>query len=164
MLDPQDRLLLINARDPMRRGATWWEIPGGGMDPGERTEDTVRRELWEEAGISDATIGPCVWTQTVRFSFAGLHFDQDEWIHVARCDGTAARPGGLEALEALAFGEQRWWRVDELMSRSPRTIPYRLSEFVSSLVGWRPGEDTPDPPIDITPSERQIADWAAADH
>lgn len=158
VFDPRDRVLLINARDPIRRSSSWWEIPGGGMDPGEQTEDTVRRELWEEAGIANATIGPCVWTQTVTFSFAGLHFDQDEWIHVARCDGATARPGGLEALEALAFGEQRWWAVDDLISEAPRTIPYRLAEFVAPLVAWQPG--TTYPQIDITPSPADIERWA----
>ena len=89
VLDPADRILLINARDPFGRDRRdWWEIPGGGIDRGEHTHDAVRRELWEEAGIRDAEIGPCVWTQTVRFTFAGLRFDQDEWVHVARCDGS----------------------------------------------------------------------------
>ena len=33
VLDPEDRLLLINARDPLRRnGPGWWEIPGGGIE------------------------------------------------------------------------------------------------------------------------------------
>lgn len=159
MLDPSDRLLLINARDPMRPGGPgWWEIPGGGMDPGESTTQTVRRELWEEAGIRDAEIGPCVWTQTVRFTFAGLRFDQDEWIHVARCDGTTARPGGLEALEALAFGEQRWWSPEELLEAQPRTIPYRLVEFLPLLLDG----PMPSDPIDITPDEEHQRRWLGA--
>jgi 8-oxo-dGTP pyrophosphatase MutT (NUDIX family) len=159
VFDPEDRLLLINARDPMRpRGPGWWEIPGGGMDPGESTTQTVRRELWEEAGIRDAELGPCVWTQTVRFTFAGLHFDQDEWIHVARCDGSAAPPGGLEALEALAFGEQRWWRVEDLIEASPRTIPYRLTEFLPRLLR----DAFPPEPLDITPDEAHQLRWRSA--
>lgn len=156
MLDPADRVLLINARDPFRRDCSgWWEVPGGGIDPGERTEDAVRRELWEEAGIRDAEIGPCVWTQTVQFTFAGLRFDQDEWVHVARCDGVASRPGGLEALEALAFGEQRWWTVDEVLEQRPRTIPYRLAEHLPALVAG----ELPEPPHDITPSEQDTLRW-----
>lgn len=158
MLDPADRVLLINATDPFgrdRRG--WWEIPGGGIDRGEQTEDAVRRELWEEAGIRDADIGPCVWTQTVRFTFAGLRFDQDEWVHVARCDGTTSRPGGLEALEALAFGEQRWWTLEDLLRERPRTIPYRLIEFLPPLLGG----EVPDVPHDITPEAHHVEAWQA---
>ncbi len=156
VLDPADRILLINARDPFRSGDHgWWEIPGGGIDRGELTHDAVQRELWEEAGIRDAEIGPCVWTQTVRFTFAGLRFNQDEWVHVARCDGTASRPGGLEALEALAFGEQRWWSMDELLAGRPRTIPYRLIEFLPALIAG----DHPSEPHDITPQEHHIQAW-----
>lgn len=158
LLDPSDRVLLISAKDPARRdGSGWWEIPGGGIDPGEDPVDAVRRELWEEAGIREAEIGPCVWTQTVEFTFGGWHFDQDEWIHVARCDGTSVGPAGLEALEALAFGEQRWWSVPDAVDAGLRTIPYRLLEVLPELID-RPW---PDEPIDITPSAAAVATWRA---
>jgi 8-oxo-dGTP pyrophosphatase MutT (NUDIX family) len=156
VLDPRDRILLISARDPARPGgAGWWELPGGGIDPGEATVDAVRRELWEEAGIRDAEIGPCVWTQAVEFTFGGWHFDQDEWIHVVRCDGTAAAPAGLESLEALAFGEQRWWTVEDAVAAGLRTIPYRLLEFLPTLVEAGP----PPEPLDITPDPDHVARW-----
>ncbi len=160
VLDPEDRLLLINARDPLRRnGPGWWEIPGGGIDPGETSLDAARRELWEEAGIAEAEIGPCVWTQRVEFTFGGWHFEQDEWVHVARCDGSTRGPRGLEALEALAFGEQRWWTLDEVLEHLPRTIPYRLPEFLPDLVIG----PLPDQPIDITPDADHVVRWRSVD-
>lgn len=156
IFDPDGRVLLISASDPARRaGPGWWEIPGGGIDPGETSEEAVRRELWEEAGIRTASIGPVVWTQAVSFDFGGWHFDQDEWIHVAHCDGTSEGPMGLEALEALAFGEQRWWTVEDLISSGQRTIPYRMPEFLASLRDGPLGAD----PIDITPSLEHIDTW-----
>lgn len=158
VFDPSDRVLLINAKDPLGSGRSWWEVPGGGIDPGESTADTARRELWEEAGIRDASIGPCVWTQRVSFTFAGMHFDQQEWVHVARCDGVTSAPGGLEALEVLAFGQQRWWTIDELIDQQPRTIPYRMIEFLPSLL-----HSIPDEPLDITPDEAAVQRWRTAD-
>ncbi len=125
------------------------------MDPGEETHHAVRRELWEEAGIAEADIGPVVFTQSVEFTFGGWHFDQDEWIHIAHCDGDAAGPRGLEALEALAFGEQRWWDVEELLASGERTIPYRLIEFLPDLCSG----SLPPEPIDITPSDEHVQDW-----
>ncbi len=158
VLDPQDRVLLIEARDPARRSTVgWWEIPGGGVDPGEEIVEAVRRELWEEAGIGDADIGPCVWTQRVEYTFGGYHFDQDEWIHVARCDGTSTGPQGLEYLEAVAFTQMRWWTVEELLDHGPRTIPYRMLEFVEDVAAG----NWPEVPIDITPAEHHVQRWQA---
>ena len=156
MFDPQDRILLIEGRDPAGRNAGgWWEIPGGGVDRGEEIEAAVRRELWEEAGIRDADIGPCVWTQQVDYTFGGWHFEQDEWIHVARCDGTSSGPGGLGHLEAIAFGEQRWWAVEDVVAHRPRTIPYRMVEFIEDLASGR----WPESPIDITPEVHHVEAW-----
>jgi 8-oxo-dGTP pyrophosphatase MutT (NUDIX family) len=158
VLDPSDRVLLINASDPARRsGAGWWEVPGGGMDPGETSEQTVRRELWEEAGIRDAEVGPCIWVQSVEFTFGGWRFEQDEYVHVARCDGTASGPMGLEALEALAFGEQRWWSLDQALELRPRTIPYRMLEFLPDVLSGRSFAE----PIDITPEPAHVEQWHA---
>jgi 8-oxo-dGTP pyrophosphatase MutT (NUDIX family) len=39
------RLLLVHVR---HRGC--WELPGGGIDPGESPREAATRELWEEAG------------------------------------------------------------------------------------------------------------------
>ena len=80
-------MLLLQARDPADAGkGHWWEIPGGGMDPGETSAEAARRELFEETGIVEAEIGPCVWTQHARFRFAGWKFDQHEHVHVAWTD------------------------------------------------------------------------------
>jgi 8-oxo-dGTP pyrophosphatase MutT (NUDIX family) len=158
VLDPADRVLLIPARDPARFDCPgWWELPGGGLDPGEDPVEAVRRELWEEAGIRDADIGPCVWTQQVNFTFAGLHFDQDEWIHVARCDGTLSGPGGLEALEAIAFGTPQWWPIEDVIGASLRTIPYRMLEFLPAVAAGQ----HPDEPLDITPEDHHVEAWRA---
>lgn len=156
VFDPADRVLLIEGRDPAGRNpGRWWEIPGGGVDRGEDIEEAVRRELWEEAGIADAEIGPCVWTQQVSYTFGGWRFEQDEWIHVARCSGSSAGPGGLEHLEAMAFGEQRWWSVDDVVTDRPRTIPYRMAEFIVDLAAGR----WPESPIDITPDHDHVQRW-----
>jgi len=127
----------------------WWEIPGGGIDPGETSAETALRELHEEAGITEAEVGPVVWVQHVEFSFGGLNFDQDEVIHVARTDQTEIRrPGGLEYLEALAYKGARWWTLDEVVNSDEPFLPPRLPELLPPLVAG----DYPDPPLDISPT------------
>ncbi|MFV0259334.1 MAG: NUDIX hydrolase [Acidimicrobiales bacterium] len=149
VLDPQKRVLLIKSSDPAHPGGPgWWEIPGGGMDPGESSADTARRELQEEAGILQAEIGPVVWTQQVQFTFAGLFFDQDEFIHVAWSEQVELAPPRLEAFEAMAFEEARWWTLDEVEGATGRFLPDRLPELLGDLVADR----FPDPPLDISPN------------
>jgi 8-oxo-dGTP pyrophosphatase MutT (NUDIX family) len=156
VFDPDGRVLLIQSRDPARRNrGHWWEIPGGGIDPGEATADAVARELWEEAGIREARVGPVVWTQAVNYTFAGWRFEQDEFIHVAHSPGGDTAPEALEYFESLAFGEQRWWHVEDVVEQNLRTIPYRMSEFLLQL---RDGH-LPTDPIDITPTELHVEHW-----
>lgn len=156
VLDPQERVLLINASDPAARHAgDWWEIPGGGIDPGESAEQAIRRELWEEAGIGEAEVGPCIWTQTVQFTFGGWHFDQDEWIHIVRCDGSSRGPAGLESLERLAFGVQQWWPLEQMIEQQPRTIPYRMTEFLPDVLSGM----LPIAPVDISPEPVHTDRW-----
>ena len=146
--DPVGRLLLIRSSDPVDRAKPpWWELPGGGVDHGETDEEALLRELSEEAGITDAIIGPCIWTQHAQFTFSGLNFDQHERVHIAHCDGTTDGIRRLEALVALAFEEQRWWDPREFLAGTEPTVPPRLREFLPAILDG----EFPDTPIDITP-------------
>jgi 8-oxo-dGTP pyrophosphatase MutT (NUDIX family) len=52
VLDSEGRLLLFHTRDPsIPELGTWWELPGGGIEPGETRHDAAIRELREETGI-----------------------------------------------------------------------------------------------------------------
>ena len=149
LLDGDGRVLLLEASDPIAPSAgTWWEIPGGGVDPHETSEQAARRELREEAGVHEAEIGPCVWVQRARFTFAGWRFDQWEEIHVAWCADPPAtwEPTGLEALEAMAFQRHRWWELDELLASEARVLPALLRTHLPDLVAGR----MPHEPIDIS--------------
>ncbi len=148
LLDREARIFLMHAEDPIDwRKPPWWEIPGGGMSPGEASEDAARRELREEAGIREVEMGPCIWVQHVEFDFAGYHFDSNERIHVAWCDGGEWKPEGLEALEAAAFMGAKWWTLDELLRSDVKVLPDRLREFLPAIVAG----DLPGEPIDISP-------------
>jgi 8-oxo-dGTP pyrophosphatase MutT (NUDIX family) len=145
-LSRDGRVLLLRAGDPLdRSGATWWEIPGGGLNPGESSEQAALRELYEETGISTAEIGPCVWIQRNRFTFAGYRFDSHERIHIAWCDDLRVAPAALEAIEAAAFDGHHWWEVEELLASDVAVLPPRLREFIADLVAGR----LPDVPVDI---------------
>lgn len=139
----------MQGSDPMRPfKGSWWEIPGGGMEPGETSAHAAARELYEECGFADIEMGPVVWTQYVEFDFAMYHFKSFDRIHVATVDRADAwNPQGLEALEAAAFEDARWWTLDELLDADVRTLPERLREFLPAIVAG----DLPDEPLDISP-------------
>lgn len=149
LLDADNRVFLMQGSDPMRpENGMWWEIPGGGIEPGESSDHAAQRELYEECGFADAVVGPCIWTQYVEFDFAMYHFKSNERIHLARTETAGVwNPQGLEALEAAAFEDGRWWALDDLIAAGVRTLPDRLLEFLPAIVAG----DIPAEPIDISP-------------
>ncbi|MDH3293035.1 MAG: NUDIX domain-containing protein [Acidimicrobiia bacterium] len=147
LLNDAREVFLIHSVDPADASkGSWWELPGGGIDPGERSEDTVRRELWEEGGMTGADIGPVVWVQHVEFDYGGYHFDQDEVIHVAwSTERQIHQPQGLESLEALAYRGARWWPVNDVAGSDEAFLPPNLGELLPTLADGV----LPDPPINI---------------
>nr|WP_284745948.1 NUDIX domain-containing protein [Amycolatopsis sp. RTGN1] len=69
LLNRDDEVLLIHTRDPDDPSHHWWELPGGGQDPGEKLEDTARREIAEETGLVVDQIGRKLWTRESRFTY-----------------------------------------------------------------------------------------------
>ena len=43
--DQRGRVLLIRVLDLNEQQRTWWELPGGGVEPGETVVDAARREF-----------------------------------------------------------------------------------------------------------------------
>ncbi|MFT7598222.1 MAG: 8-oxo-dGTP pyrophosphatase MutT (NUDIX family) [Acidimicrobiales bacterium] len=147
LFGPDQQVFLINAADPGGNGEPWWEIPGGGIEFGESSAHCAARELHEEGGFAEVEVGPVVATQHVQFTFAGMFFDQDEVIHVARTEqADIVAPQGLEFFEALAFRGSRWWTMDEILESKEQFLPPRFQELIAVLKNGLPAE-----PVDITP-------------
>ena len=50
ILVDQDRILMVNENDD---GRSYWVPPGGGFEAQDgNTRNTVKREVWEETGLS----------------------------------------------------------------------------------------------------------------
>ncbi|MDV6373332.1 NUDIX domain-containing protein [Deinococcus arenicola] len=104
--DKQGRLLLL------RHGGTGkWTVPGGSLEPGETFEACARRELFEETGLSAATLEPLEMLCGPDYRFTYLHGDVVDNVSVLyRAQGVSGELIPQEG-EVLEVG---WFGVDEL--------------------------------------------------
>jgi 8-oxo-dGTP pyrophosphatase MutT (NUDIX family) len=135
LLDPRDRLLLLCSFDPQDavRGR-WWTTVGGGVEPGEPPEAALRREIQEEVGIRDVSLGPLLWRRRSRFRFRGVVYDQDNHYYLARTPVTEVDLTGAQAIELETTVEHYWWRLDELHASDQVIYPNGLAGLLASLL------------------------------
>jgi ADP-ribose pyrophosphatase YjhB (NUDIX family) len=110
------RILLIErGREPLKGQ---WSLPGGAVETGERLEDAVAREVWEETGLR-------VQPETVAVIFERIMPDAagEPEYHYVLVDFICRVLGGT-----LCAGDDsncaRWFSFDELeeLSLTPGTI------------------------------------------
>ena len=124
LLDGDDRLLMLQIHDPYaNRGPNpitedFWLLVGGGVEPGETYEQAARREVGEETGIDDVTIGRCVWTQEKVVEWiTGLHLVVTRFFVGRVPTGTPVDFARHEPLEAATTVGYRWFTLPEILER-----------------------------------------------
>ena len=120
------RILSTEAVDP------FWIAPGGGLEAGETGEEGLRRELWEELGLTNFVIGPLVWRRQHTFTWAGRRFLQHEQYHVVHVDRFT--PIIIDEVEAKNIDEFRWWKAIDLEHAQERFTPLSLAAIVQRYV------------------------------
>lgn len=87
LIDPDGRVLIAQ-RPPGKGMAGLWEFPGGKVEPGERPEETVIRELQEELGIT--IMEPCLAPFTfASHTYPDFHLVMPLYV-CRRWDGTVS--------------------------------------------------------------------------
>ena len=145
LLDTDRRVLLVRFEFPT---ATRWALPGGGLEPGEDHVDALRRELEEEVGLVDATIGPQIWHRLHIVPFLNGEYDgQRERIHLVECSAFDPEPRlTWEQMNAEFVHELRWWTIEEIAASDAHFVPRELARSCST-----PARDgPPTEPIDVS--------------
>ncbi len=99
-----DGRVLIARRPEGKTLAGLWEFPGGKLDPGERPEAALIRELDEELGIAvkEACLAPLTFAS---HAYADFHLLMPLWV-CRRWDGTVSPREG-QALRWVRAGKLR---------------------------------------------------------
>ncbi|RPJ79350.1 MAG: NUDIX domain-containing protein, partial [Acidobacteria bacterium] len=125
ILTPEREVLLM--RVLQEQGDSFWITPGGGMESGETMVDCLRRELREELGLQEFTVGPLVWRRQHTFTWNGRRIRQRERYHVIEIEKFAPRISDpIESKTIVCF---RWWSEHELAATRERLTPLSLAEI-----------------------------------
>jgi 8-oxo-dGTP pyrophosphatase MutT (NUDIX family) len=142
LLDERERVLLFKFADPNEFVSggprLFWGTPGGGVNARETHEAAARRELWEETGINDATIGPWIWTEDHELILGGKRTRLRERFYLVRMQSPQIAMFNIPtAEERSAIREHKWWSVEEIASSSETFFPPGLPELIAPIVAGR---------------------------
>jgi double-stranded uracil-DNA glycosylase len=123
VIDERGRTLLLRYGDDY---GDWWVTPGGGREQGEADEQTLRRELEEEVGLTGFELGPLLW------ELNGWTLDEPGFgSFLSRV--YLVRIAGFEPPYLTEAHEVRWFSPAELEGVSTR--PLNLAERISFASG-----------------------------
>jgi 8-oxo-dGTP pyrophosphatase MutT (NUDIX family) len=137
LLDPQNRILLMKGRLPSAPHAPGaWFTVGGGVEPGETLGEAALREIREETGFRDASIGPVLWEgEQIHHDRKGRPVRVLERFMVARCAGGDPDREGWQALEREFVDDIRWWTHAELAACAEPVFPADLAQRLAEVLG-----------------------------
>lgn len=134
LIDAGGQVLLLHVLTPDEVPDGWWELPGGGIDPGESYLEAAVREIKEETGlILDPTqVGPPTWQRDATWRSGGTRRHQHEVVVTARVmtHHPVITDGGRTPEEVEDFVAARWWGIDEIARSRVRFYPGRLPELL----------------------------------
>lgn len=133
-----------NSTKDAEGAGTWWQMPQGGIDPGEDPAAAARRELYEETAIRTVTeiaempgwLTYDLPVELIGRAWGGRYRGQKQKWFAYRFTGddgeiSIAPPPGLEA----EFVEWRWMPVGDLLNR---IVPFKRDVYRQVLAEFAP--------------------------
>ncbi len=133
-----------NVSDSPEGGGSWWQMPQGGIDPGETPIEAAKRELWEETGITQAHIlaeSPDWYTYDLPAYlhgkvWGGKYRGQRQKWFLLRFDGADSEvnitPDDAEKVE---FDLWRWADLSEVVGL---IVPFKRQVYTQVVDGFAP--------------------------
>jgi mutator protein MutT len=101
----KDAQLLIQRRPLEGHLPGLWEFPGGKLEPGEKVDVCVAREVWEEVGVVCSPRAP-------RSPIDHVYPDRRVRLYPVDCDWVRGIPEARSALEVLWIAPGTLWQYD----------------------------------------------------
>ena len=136
VIDDAGRTLLFRAKVP-GTARIIWITPGGGINDGETEPDCVRREVFEETGLKEFEIGPCVWLRDHTFRWGDALMRQVESYFVVRAPAFEVNTDNHEELERSFLAGHRWFALEDLRSHDETLVPANFAELLEPLLAGR---------------------------
>ncbi len=97
----------------------WWYLPGGGVKRGESFENAVRREVWEEAGLTVGTL-----------TLLGLYHSRAEGKNDHVAVFVADDFEGSPRNDSYEIESVEWFPVDRLPTDASPATRRRMAEYL----------------------------------
>lgn len=133
-----------NVSDSPEGGGSWWQMPQGGIDPGETPEVAATRELWEETGITTAMIlasAPDWYTYDLPDYlhgkvWGGLYRGQRQKWFLMRFDGADHEVNITpQDAEKVEFDLWRWADIGEVVDL---IVPFKREVYAQVVDAFAP--------------------------
>jgi ADP-ribose pyrophosphatase YjhB (NUDIX family) len=135
VLDPGDHVLLFRYDDGPPNGRHWC-TPGGGLNDGEDYAAGARRELAEETGWTDVTLGEEVFERTLTMEHADETVRQHERFFLGRVPADRRELGEVAAMHVSdGIAAWRWWTLAEMDATAEVIWPAGLADLIRGVLG-----------------------------
>lgn len=139
VLDQDDRVLLLRYDE----NGGFWATPGGSLDLNETHESAAQRELHEELGIDDITLGPQLAIRAKEHLVGGRLVRQVERYYVTRIDAADLDP--TLATQPDNIRAWKWWSSPDLANSQETIHPAKLSNLIADYLAL----GAPETPIEL---------------